>query len=53
MLWTVLKWGVPAVLLIAEAGAVFTRKTFHFETVIEALPEEIWVVLIDTAYWMA
>ena len=49
MLWTVLKWGVPAILLIAVAGALFTRKTFHVETVIDASPEEIWAVLMDTA----
>ena len=49
MVWTLLKWVLPLLVLVAVAGALFTRKTFHVETVIAATPEEIWVVLTDTA----
>lgn len=49
MLWSVLKWTLPAIALLAVAGALFTRKTFHVETVIAASPEEIWAVLVDTS----
>lgn len=48
MTWTILKWGVPALALIAVAGAFLTKKTFHVERVIAASPEEIWAVLMDT-----
>ncbi|MBO9407849.1 SRPBCC domain-containing protein [Shimia sp. R9_1] len=47
MLWSILKWGLPALAFVAVAGA-FTRKTFHVETVIPATPEQVWAVLIDT-----
>lgn len=49
MFWTALKWGLPLLVLIFAGGALFTRKTFHVETVIDATPDEIWEVLMDTA----
>ncbi len=49
MVWTLLKWVLPALVLIAVAGALFTRKSFHVETVIAATPEEVWAILTDTA----
>ena len=49
---SLLKWGVPAavpiVLIVAVAGALATRKTFHVEIWIPAPPEAVWEVLIDT-----
>lgn len=47
MLWTFLKWAVPALVLLAVAG-LSTRKTFHAETVISATPEQVWAVLMQT-----
>ncbi|WP_421981236.1 SRPBCC family protein [Roseibium sp.] len=48
MVWTLLKWGVPALIVAAFAGAFLTKKTFHAETVIEAPAETVWAVLMDT-----
>ena len=49
---SLVKWGVPTALLIvlvvAVAGALATRKTFHVEIWIPAPPEAVWEVLIDT-----
>lgn len=47
MLWAILKWGLPVLVLLAGTGA-FTRKTFHIETVVPATPEQVWAVLSDT-----
>lgn len=49
MLWTTFKWGVPLLLAVVAAAAVFTKKTFHVETVIAARPENVWAVLVDTS----
>ncbi len=48
MIWTVLKWGVLPLLLIVAAAALFTKKSFHVETIIAAPPEAIWAILVDT-----
>ena len=45
----VVKWGLIALFIVAVAGAIFTRKTFHVETVVTATPSEVWAVLTDTA----
>ena len=42
MLLNILKFGLLAIAVIAVAGAVLTRKTFHVEQVIAAPPEDIW-----------
>ncbi len=47
MLWTILKWGLPVLAIVAIAG-VLTRKTFHVETLIAASPEQVWNVLMAT-----
>lgn len=47
MFWSILKWGLPVLAVLAVAGA-FTRKTFHVETIIPAPPEQVWAVLMDT-----
>lgn len=47
MLWTILKWGVPALGLMAVAGFL-TQKTFRAETVIAASAEDVWHVLMAT-----
>ncbi len=48
MTLTILKWTILSVILVVAAAAVFTKKTFHVETVIPAPPEAIWAVLVDT-----
>lgn len=48
MLWTLLKWAVPVLLVVVAAAAVFTKKTFHVETVIAAPPAKVWSILVDT-----
>lgn len=47
MLWTVLKWGLPALVLVAVAGFL-TQKTFRAETVIAAPTDDVWRVLMAT-----
>ena len=47
MVWTILKWGLPVLAIVAIAG-VLTRKTFHVETFIAASPEQVWNVLMAT-----
>ncbi len=49
MLLNILKFGLLAIAVIAVAGALLTRKTFHVEQVIAAPPEDIWSALMDTA----
>ena len=49
MIGSSLKFAALAVLVVAVAGALLTRKTFHVEQVIAAPPEDIWSVLMDTA----
>lgn len=44
-----IKWGIPALLVIAVAISFSTSKTFHVERTIPAPPEVVWNVLIDTA----
>lgn len=46
MIWSILKWVLPALALVVAAGQ-FTRKTFHVETFIAAPPEKVWAVLTD------
>lgn len=48
MTLTILKWALPAILILLGSLAVFTKKTFHVEMVIPAPPEAIWAVLMDT-----
>lgn len=48
MTLTILKWVVPAILVILLAAAAITKKTFHVETVIPASPAAVWAVLTDT-----
>ena len=48
MFWTIIKWGLPLVIAIVAAAAIFTKKTFHVETVVAASPEAVWAVLIDS-----
>lgn len=43
MLWTILKWGLPVLAIVAIAG-VLTRKTFHVETFFVASPKQVWNV---------
>ncbi len=49
---SLLKWGVPtavlAVLIVAVATALATRKSFLVEIWIPAPPEAVWAVLVDT-----
>ena len=40
--WAILKFAVPAIIIVLIAGALMTKKTFHVEQFIEATPEEIW-----------
>jgi len=47
-MWTYIKFGLPALLLIIAAAAVFSKKTYRVERVIAAPPEAIWAVLMDT-----
>ena len=47
--WAILKFAVPAIIIVLIAGALMTKKTFHVEQFIEATPEEIWEVLMDTS----
>lgn len=47
MLWTVVKWGLPALLMVVVAGFL-TQKTFRAETVIAAPADEVWRVLMAT-----
>lgn len=49
MISSSLKFAAVAVLIVAVAGALLTRKTFHVEQVIAAPLEDIWSVLMDTA----
>ena len=50
MPWTIVKWSVPLLLLaVVVAAAVFTKKTFHVETVVSAPPVAVWAVLVDTS----
>ncbi len=44
-----IKWGLPLLIAIIAAAAIFTKKTFHVETVVAASPEAVWAVLIDSA----
>ena len=48
-MWSFLKWGGAAVLILAVTGACATKKTFHVESTIPAPPEAVWAVLMDTA----
>ncbi len=48
MLWSILKWGLPAIAIIVVATAALARKTFHAELVIPTPPEAVWAVLMDT-----
>ena len=49
MLWSFIKWGIPALLVVVVAGSLATRKTFRVETTIPAPPEAVWEILLDTA----
>ena len=49
MIGSSLKFAALAVIVIAVAGALLTRKTFHVEQVIAAPPEDIWSTLMETA----
>ena len=48
-MWTYIKFGLLAVLLIIGAAAIFSKKTHRVERVIAAPPEAVWAVLMDTA----
>lgn len=48
MTWAVLKWTLPSLVALLAAAAMFTKKTFHVETIIPAPPETVWTVLMDT-----
>ncbi|MEM9631495.1 MAG: SRPBCC domain-containing protein [Pseudomonadota bacterium] len=48
MITTLLKWGLPLVVIVVVAAAVLTRKTFHVETVIAAPPDIVWQILTET-----
>ena len=47
MFWTIVKFGLPVVLVLAVAS-LLTTKTFHVEIMIPAPPEDVWTVLMDT-----
>ncbi|MTI02166.1 SRPBCC domain-containing protein [Roseibium sp. RKSG952] len=47
MLWTLMKWGLPALGLVVVAG-LLTQKTFRAEIVIAASADEVWRVLMAT-----
>ncbi|MBO9451815.1 SRPBCC family protein [Tropicibacter sp. R16_0] len=49
MIWNLLKFGLPIVVLLAVAVGTQTRKTFHVEQVVEATPDEVWAVLMETS----
>jgi len=44
-----MKWLLLAALVVVALLAIFTKKTFTVERVINASKEEIWAVLVDTA----
>ena len=48
MVWTIAKWAGLLLIAVTAAAAVFTKKTFHVETVISAPPETVWSILVDT-----
>ncbi|MEM9602866.1 MAG: SRPBCC domain-containing protein [Pseudomonadota bacterium] len=48
-MWTVIKWAIPTIVLIALVGALLTKKTFRIEHDVAAPPEVVWQVLMDTA----
>lgn len=47
--WTIVKWGLPLLIVVVAATAVFTSKSFRVEIVIYAPPEVVWTVLVDTS----
>ncbi|MEX3010310.1 SRPBCC family protein [Hoeflea sp. TYP-13] len=49
MIWTILKWVITPLLLVAVVLALIGRETFHVEVTIPAPPEEVWAVLMDTS----
>ena len=48
MALSLLKWGIPSLLVAIVAASLLTQKTFHVEAVIPAPPEAVWAVLMDT-----
>ena len=47
MFWTILKFGLPFVVVLVVAS-LLTTKTFHVEIIIPAPPEDVWTVLMGT-----
>jgi len=43
-----IKWLILAVLVVVALLAIFTKKTFTVERVVDASKEEVWAVLTDT-----
>lgn len=49
MLWSITKFALIGIALVAVLGALLTRKEFHVEIIIAAPPQAVWEVLMDTA----
>lgn len=49
MMMAALKWGVPTIMALLVIASFSTRKVFHVETTVDAPPQAVWAVLMDTA----
>jgi hypothetical protein len=49
LIWTILKWVIAPLIIIAAVLALAGKDTFHVEIEIPAPPKKVWNVLMDTA----